>query len=49
MCAKGQNSPTVAKLSLQLAQNQQKLSKSKKQKLSLSHGWQRNLVEFSAR
>jgi hypothetical protein len=40
---------SVTKLSLKVAQNEQKLSKSKKQKLSLSYGWQRDLVEFSIR
>jgi len=38
----------VAKLSLKLAQKGQKQNKSRKQKLSLSYGWQRDLVEFSA-
>ncbi|HEV2717989.1 MAG TPA: hypothetical protein VGU64_22180, partial [Terriglobales bacterium] len=38
---------SVTKTSLKLAQNERKLSKSMKQKLALSYGWQRDLVEFS--
>jgi len=38
---------SVTKLSLKLAQNEQKLSQFRKQKFSLSCGWQRDLVEFS--
>jgi len=40
---------TVTVLSPNLAQDKQKLSKSKKLKSSLSHGRQRNLLEFSTR
>jgi len=43
VCARLQASG-VTKLSLKLAQNEQKQSKSKKQKLSLPYGWQRDLV-----
>jgi hypothetical protein len=46
---KRQNATTVTKLSLKLAQNEQKRSKSRKQKFALSDGWQRDLVRFSAR
>jgi hypothetical protein len=42
-------SSTVTKLSLKLAQEEQKRSKRRKEKLSLSYGWQRDLVEFSIR
>src|ERR1700687_1776801 len=40
---------TVTKLSLNVAQNERKLSKSRKQKPSLSYSWQRDLVESSTR
>jgi hypothetical protein len=43
------NRAAVTKLSLKSAQNEQKQSKVKKEKLSLSYGWQRDLVEFSIR
>ena len=43
------NPSSVTKLSLRLAQNEQKRSKSRKQKIALSYGWQRDLVEFSIR
>jgi hypothetical protein len=43
------NRSAVTKSSLKLAQNEQKQGKAKKQKLSRSYGWQRDLVEFSAR
>jgi hypothetical protein len=49
MGATGQKSAGVTKLSLKLAQNGQKQSKPRKLKLSLSCGWQRDLVEFSVR
>jgi len=42
------NRSTVTKLSLKLAQYEQKWGKSKKQKVTLSCGWQRDLFEFSA-
>jgi hypothetical protein len=48
MC-EGTNPLTVTKLSLKLAQNEQIQSKSREQKLALSDGWQRDLVEFSIR
>lgn len=40
-------SASVAKLSLKATQNEKKWSKSRKQKLSLYCGWQRDLVDFS--
>jgi len=43
------NGASVAKLSLKLAQKQQRQSRLKKQELSLSFSWQRDLVEFSIR
>jgi hypothetical protein len=49
VCANQLKRSTVTKLTLQLAQNEQKQSKSKEEKLSLSYGWQRDLVEFSMR
>jgi hypothetical protein len=45
----GLGEKSVTKLSLKVAQNRQKGSKSRKQKVALSCGWQRDLVEFSAR
>jgi hypothetical protein len=39
----------VTKLPLKVAQKEQKQSKSRKLKVTLSCGWQRDLVEFSAR
>jgi hypothetical protein len=45
----GPKTATVTKLSLKLAQNEQKSSKSRKLKMALSYGWQRDLVEFSMR
>jgi hypothetical protein len=41
--------PTVTKLSLKLAQNRQKTSETKKLKVALSDGWQRDLVGFCVR
>jgi hypothetical protein len=40
---------SVTKLSLEIAQEEQKQSKSRKHVSSLSCGWQRDLVEFSVR
>jgi hypothetical protein len=40
---------SVTRLSLKLAQNEQTRSKSRKQKIALSCGWQRDLVDFSTR
>jgi hypothetical protein len=45
----GLGEKSVTKLSLKVAQNWQKPSKSRKQKVALSYDWQRDLVEFSAR
>jgi hypothetical protein len=41
--------PTVTKSSRKLAQIELEQSKSRKLNLSLSHGWQTDLVKFSAR
>jgi len=49
MCASGQKTTTVTKLSLKMAQNKPNVSKSGKVKFALSDGWQRDLVEFSVR
>jgi len=49
MCARGQKNATVTKLSLKLGQNEAKSANSKKLKIALSDGWQKGLVEFSAR
>jgi hypothetical protein len=43
------NSWSVTKLSLKVAQNEQKLSNSRKLKTSLSYSWQRDLIVFSIR
>jgi hypothetical protein len=43
------NRSTVTKLSLKLAQNEQKLSNSRQLRTSLSCSWQRDLIGFSIR
>jgi hypothetical protein len=49
MCATGQKTGTVTKLSLKPVQNRQKPANSRKLKIALSDGWQRDLVELFVR
>jgi hypothetical protein len=49
VCARGQKIAAVTKLSLKLAQNEQKPGKLRKLKIGLSDDWQRDLVGFCVR